>query len=358
LTLDLLIVLACCVLGLLAHGSRHQSWLGWLLRTIIGIFFFAELLMCLGWSADELNSQMGGMMITPQQWGLGVTASLCASTGSLLFYHVRVGISYLLTVVEQTVSGQVFVAAYKRTAVLKSFIADRVFQPASIPCLVAGWIYVTTTCFLLGSIDPSSVKVPLLPIPIPVPLEQLLSYNGLGLVALALCGVGIFVSRKPLEAFQRVGWAKPTVRQVILGVALIFVTFAYDYAWSLYTHHMEGNLGSKLTNYNAGTFTSGGAGGATLGPSFILALFTGICAGVGEETLIRGALQPAFGILPAAILHGLLHGQFSHAPVFLLQVAGWSTMMGIVKRYTNTTTTIIAHSGFNFLTTFIFSYNP
>ncbi len=354
MTLDLLIVLACCILGLIAHGSRRQTWLVWVLRTIIAIFFIAELLMCLGWSVDEVNSPLGGVGISASQWGLGMTASLCSCTGALQFYHVRFGLSYVLTVVNQFVSGQVFVAMFRRKEVWKSFLTESIFQPRSMPHLVALWIFVTTSFFLLGSVDPSSVKVPLLPIPFPVPLEQLFSYNGLGLVALALCGVGIFVGRKPLEAFARVGWLKPTLPQIGLAIGLIFVTFAYDYVWSLYTHNMGAGMASKLTNYNAGTFTAGGG----FGPSLILALFTGVCAGVGEETLIRGALQPVFGILPAAVLHGLLHGQFSHAPVFLLQVAGWSTMMGIVKRYTNTTTTIIAHSGFNFLTTFLFAFNP
>ncbi|MBY0378341.1 MAG: CPBP family intramembrane metalloprotease, partial [Gammaproteobacteria bacterium] len=115
-----------------------------------------------------------------------------------------------------------------------------------------------------------------------------------------------------------------------------------------------GNLASQLTSYNSGTFTAGGGAGQ----SFILALFTGICAGVGEETLFRGAVQPVLGILPAAILHGLLHGQFSHAPIYIVQVIGWSTAMGIVRRYTNTTTTIICHATFNFLTTFLFAFNP
>jgi len=93
-------------------------------------------------------------------------------------------------------------------------------------------------------------------------------------------------------------------------------------------------------------------------PSVVLALATALCAGIGEETLIRGALQPVFGIVPAAIMHGILHGQFAHAPIFMAQVAGWSVLMGLVKRYTNTSTTIIGHAGYNFCTTFLFAFNP
>ncbi|MBI4533119.1 MAG: CPBP family intramembrane metalloprotease [Candidatus Melainabacteria bacterium] len=117
---------------------------------------------------------------------------------------------------------------------------------------------------------------------------------------------------------------------------------------------MGGDLASKLAGYNAGTFNAGGG----LGPAVILALLTGICAGVGEETLMRGAVQPALGIVPAALLHGLLHGQFAHAPIFIIQVAGWSLLLGIVRHYTNTSTTIIGHAGFNFITAFMFAFNP
>jgi len=152
----------------------------------------------------------------------------------------------------------------------------------------------------------------------------------------------------------RLGWEKPTKVQVGIGIGLVFFTFLYDAAWAQYTHNIPGQeLGSKLSIYNGGTFAAG-----ALAPSLVLALATALCAGIGEETLVRGALQPVFGIFPAAFLHGMLHGQFAHAPVFILQVALWSTVMGIVRRYTNTTTTVIGHAGFNFLTTFLFAYNP
>jgi len=53
-----------------------------------------------------------------------------------------------------------------------------------------------------------------------------------------------------------------------------------------------------------------------------------------------------------------LHAQFANAPMLILQVSLWSCCMGIVKRFTNTTTTIIGHAGFNFVTTFLFAFNP
>jgi len=220
---------------------------------------------------------------------------------------------------------------------------------------MALFIYISTAAYLLICIDPETFKMPYMPLPIPLILGQLLSYNGLGLIILSFCGVGIYVSRNYKEALARLGLVKPSKIQIGIGIALIIGSFAYDALWALLTHNLSGqDLATKLSYYNSGTFTT------TSGfiPSVILALATALCAGIGEETLIRGALQPVFGILPAAILHGMLHGQFAHAPIFIVQVAIWSTLMGLARRYTNTTTTIIGHAGFNFITTFLFSFNP
>ena len=43
-------------------------------------------------------------------------------------------------------------------------------------------------------------------------------------------------------------------------------------------------------------------------PSFVHILFYSFCAGVGEEILFRGGIQPFIGIWPASLLFVLLHG--------------------------------------------------
>lgn len=344
MTLDFLVVLSCSVLGLVAHASRQQPWLAWVLRTLIAFFLIVEGLSAIGWAASPGDNS----------WGLAILAGMCMATGLLLFMPLRRALSYALAAVESVVSGRVFVPAARNVGAARFFSSEKTFVPDSMPHLVALWIYVTAFGFLLSSIEPESLKMPALPIPIPVELQQLLSYNGFGLILLAFCGIGIFVARRPGQAMTRLGLARPSLTQAGIGLALILITFAYDALWALFTHQIGGSLASKLSTYNAGTFTSGGGAWSSL----VLALATGLCAGIGEETLMRGALQPVFGILPAAVLHGLLHGQFSHAPIFIVQVAGWSALMGVVRRYTNTTTTIIGHAGFNFITTFLFAFNP
>lgn len=238
----------------------------------------------------------------------------------------------------------------------KAFFAERIFVPSSIPHMNALWIYITVVAFLLTHTEMGTgFQMPSIMIPLPVSLDQLFSYNFLGLIMLSACGVGILVTRKPMETLRRLGIVKPTLAQVFIGIAGIFVTFAYDYLWSTYTHGQEGlGYADKISHYNEGAFNPS----ASASSAGMLASATGICAGIGEEILSRGALQPVLGILPSAFLHGVLHAQFSHAPILILQVFGWSTIMGIIRRYTNTTTTIITHVGFNFISTFLFAFNP
>ena len=222
MSLDFLIIIVCCILALIAHGARHQKWLEWVLRVVISVAFLGELFTCLNWpKTGEFNP-----------WGLYVLTFMYVGTVTTLFMPLRKGLSYGLSVINQIISLAVFVAVYKKLSFFKSFLAERVFVPQSIPHMVALWIYITAAGFLLGAIDPTSIKLPSMPIPLPVPLDQLFSYNGLGLVILSLAGVGIMVSRKPLEAIKRLGWVKPTWTQVAIGVGIIFMTFAYDAVWS------------------------------------------------------------------------------------------------------------------------------
>jgi hypothetical protein len=346
---DFLILAALGVLGLLAHLATRHRWLEWLLR---GLIFTVALFEWLLYSLRPPE-------IVFNAWASAIFLFICIATPLVLIIIMRRLTSHLLTGADMVISGQVFLPLlpmFRKVSSVQNLVAScRIFVPKSIPHMVGLFLYISTAAYLLSSMDPISFQLPALPIPFPLTIGQLISYNGIGLVLLSFCGVGIFVTRKPRECLTRLGWVKPTWPQVGVGIMLIVFSFLYDYLWSVYTHSLMGqDLAGKLSSYNSGTFAVAGG----FAPSVVLALATAICAGVGEETLVRGALQPVLGIVPAAILHGMLHGQFTHAPVFIVQVSLWSVFMGIVRRYTNTTTTIIGHSGFNFVTTFLFAFNP
>jgi membrane protease YdiL (CAAX protease family) len=342
---DLVVILVLCVLGLAAHGARNHAWLEWTLRVIFGFACIAEFY--------TVFSYYPGRGDASSPWAQAVTLVMAVLTGLMLFKPCRKGFSYVFSGLNFLIGGQLFVSLARKLSMAERFAADRIFVPESIPHLNGLWIYVTTLGCLLANITPDSWKVPMIGIPFPVPMDSLFQYNLLGLVVLAFCGVGVFVARKPLDAMKRLGIVKPESWHY--GVALLTVmgTFLYDYLWSLYTGTPQSGIGSKLGQYNGGTFAAGGAG-----QSAFLAVATAICAGIGEETLMRGALQPVLGIIPAGILHGVLHGQFNHMPLLMVQIAIWSSMLGVVRKYTNTTTTIMAHGTYNLINTFLFAFNP
>lgn len=342
---DLVVILLLSLLGLMAHGAKKHAWMEWTLRVIYAFACVCELFTVFAYFPQQLS--------TTSPWTQGVTLVMAIVTGALLFQPIRQLFSYIFSAIEFVVGGQMFVAIAHKLPMKAQFQADRVFVAASIPHMNGLWIYITTLCALLSNINPENFSTPMIGIPFPVPIDSLFSYNLFGLVVLAFAGAGIFVSRKPKETMVRLGLVKPKAWHIGIAVLTVAGTIAYDALWGIYHNGPQPGIGQKLAQYNAGTFSASGAGGAG-----ILALATAVCAGIGEETLMRGALQPVFGIVPAGILHGALHGQFNHMPLLIIQIAIWSCGMGVVRKYTNTTTTIIAHGTYNFINTFLFGFNP
>lgn len=76
------------------------------------------------------------------------------------------------------------------------------------------------------------------------------------------------------------------------------------------------------------------------------ALIVSVVAGLGEELVFRGVLQPRLGIfLPALMftsVHALQYDFDALIQVFLLAV-----VLGFVRKRTNTTTSAIIHGGYD-----------
>ncbi len=345
--MDFTLLFGCSIMGLMAHGSAKFKWLEWILRGLICIFFLLEL-------NSALMMRDSAESLTP--WAGSILFWMSLVSGAILLLPVRIAFSLFFPVLDGIVSLRFITGPIRhKLSVWASIMNQKIFQPHSVPHMVGLFIYLTTFAYLMQAINPANMQFPAIPLPVPITPGQLFSYHGIGLVLTSLCGVGILVKRNWREALARIGWVKPTWKHVAIGVGLVVFSFCYDLVWAYYTHgSADADMASKISNYNSTTFGASD----NFSASVILALATAIFAGVGEETLMRGVLQPALGIFPAAVLHGLMHAQFTYAPVLIIQIALWSCVMGIVRRFTNTTTTIIGHAGFNLVTTFLFSYNP
>ncbi len=159
-------------------------------------------------------------------------------------------------------------------------------------------------------------------------------------VLAAFVGVGLLTRRDGASLNERLGLQRPTAAQLWTGVRwmffFVFLQACITLTWSLFdparVQQLSGINESLLGNFD------------TVWEWFLLAA----SAGLGEELLFRGALQPVFGILPTSLIFAVSHVQYGLSPatlaVFLL-----SLILGIIRKRSNTTVAILVHTGYNFI---------
>jgi membrane protease YdiL (CAAX protease family) len=79
------------------------------------------------------------------------------------------------------------------------------------------------------------------------------------------------------------------------------------------------------------------------------AVILGASAGIGEEAIFRGALQPRYGIVIPSLVFTLLHGPQYGFNLALLGLFGVSVILGLERKYVNTTAAMITHALYNAL---------
>ena len=164
-------------------------------------------------------------------------------------------------------------------------------------------------------------------------------------VAVALFGVGLGVRRSPRETLARLGYGPISSKQ--LGVVVLFIgaALALSVAADALFAELQPDLYRKVGELSDSLFNPVG-----LSPfsAVLFGLLIGVGAGLGEETLFRGAVQPVLGILPTSILFASMHVQYGPSLllgyVFLLSIG-----LGLLRRRINTTASFLAHAGYNSL---------
>jgi len=159
-------------------------------------------------------------------------------------------------------------------------------------------------------------------------------------LVLGLAGVGLFMRRSTPGTLKRLGVVLPSWWQVPLALAAAGMFFAFGNAMDALNHTVAPQIAHQVDVTTQHVF--GGLGGP-LGIA-ALALAPGIC----EELLFRGALQPRLGIVPTALLFASIHTQYGFS-LDLLAVFVLALGLGVVRKYTNTTTSSLCHTTYNLL---------
>jgi uncharacterized protein len=164
-------------------------------------------------------------------------------------------------------------------------------------------------------------------------------------VVLAVLSVGAGIRRGPRETLARLGYGPISLRHI--GIVVLFVggAFALSLAADYLFSQLQPELYRKVGEVAGTLFNPKGLSPVS---AVLFALLIGVGAGLGEETLFRGAVQPVFGIAATSVLFASMHVQYGPSLllgyIFLLSVG-----LGLLRRHINTTASFLAHACYNTL---------
>lgn len=164
--------------------------------------------------------------------------------------------------------------------------------------------------------------------------------NALAFVAIAYLSVGFLINRDFKNATKRLGLVKPSLRDVGIAIGCVFLALMASVAATVLVQIFQPDTVDDLQN----TLTE--LPGDL--PVFWAALLIGLTAAVGEEVLMRGAIQPRFGIIFTSLVFALLHVQYGLS-LAMVGVFFAGIVFGLERKYVNTTACIITHFIYNFV---------
>jgi membrane protease YdiL (CAAX protease family) len=157
---------------------------------------------------------------------------------------------------------------------------------------------------------------------------------------LAGAGVGLFMRRNTSQAMDRLGLTVPRWWHVALALAAAGVFFGFQLVMDGLSHSLTPQVAHQVDNTTQRLF------GGLDNPAGILAL--ALAPGICEEVLFRGALQPRLGLIVTALLFASIHTQYGFS-IDALAVFVIALGLGLIRKYTNTTTSSLCHVTYNLL---------
>ena len=162
--------------------------------------------------------------------------------------------------------------------------------------------------------------------------------TGVPLVLFALAGVGLLIRRGGPATLERLGLRRPTWRQLILAAGISALLLAFDFGLNMAWEELDPasyDLLERVTeNLFGNLMTVSGA------------IVLGLSAGISEELLFRGAVQPRLGLLLATALFAIGHLQYG-LTIATLEVFIIGLVLGLVRNWTHTTICILIHASYN-----------
>ena len=159
-----------------------------------------------------------------------------------------------------------------------------------------------------------------------------------GLTLLALGGVGFLVRRDLKATIERLGLRVPRPAHYAVMAAGVVALYLLNVGVEAVQRTWLPALWEQDQRVNEMM-----AGGLGLGGGLLL----GVCAGVGEELAMRGALQPRLGLVFTAVVFAALHVHYSWLGMATILLLG--VVLGVIRERTSTTIAILVHTIYDIL---------
>jgi membrane protease YdiL (CAAX protease family) len=210
----------------------------------------------------------------------------------------------------------------------------------------------TGLCLLLaviGFLGYDAVVSPEPPDDVPsVGVAELVAQTAI-LVSLAYVTVGWRIARDLQGATHRLGIRRPTWSTVPIAVGFLLLAYLVYGIVGAVTQAVQPDVLDKLDDVTD-DLTAGvqnPAGAALLGAS----------AGIGEEAVFRGALQPRYGIALTSVAFALLHAPQYGFSLIILGLFLVGVVLGIERQYFGTTASMTTHALYNFIAVLVNVYS-
>ncbi len=162
------------------------------------------------------------------------------------------------------------------------------------------------------------------------PSDSLVSI--VGDAALALAGVGFMVTRGPRAALERLGLRRLRVRQLLMALLLAAALLSAVDVLERAENRWLPQIDAREDRFDY----------EFIGMSPLVgALLLSLAAGVGEELVFRGALQPRLGVVATSVLFAAAHVQYQVPGILMIFVVGLG--LGVARERTSTTFTVSVH---------------
>jgi len=166
-------------------------------------------------------------------------------------------------------------------------------------------------------------------------------YSLIWTIPAAILAVGFGITRDLRGALARLGLARPTLRQALIGVGLALLLAGAVQVLGMGIDWLWGLMGWPVTDEEAFEQLFAFA----INP--VGALVIGISAGLGEELAVRGVLQPRLGLWLSNLFFMSLHAfQYNWDALLVVFLVGM--VCGVVRQRTSTSVAAIVHGGYNF----------